>query len=136
MDDNAVTDRFRYLPCALHPALGRPSWTPSTIGPGGPFVVYLTWDGARVDLSHPAGWDHAVRALAAIRGVVVPESTSVALVVYDGWMVQMEIDALVEWGEELVGDFVNVPETPAARREALCRCICAALNLNVDVVFS
>lgn len=119
-----MTDRFRYLPCDLHDAL--------YLAKGCPGFGYDRYYGATgrrcINLAHPAGWDHAVRGYAAIRGVEVPESSSVAFLtgdfdscVVDGWT-----DGL------LVG---LRADRAAQRREALCRCICAALNLNPEDVF-
>lgn len=130
-----MTDPYRYLPCALHPALSAPRWW-AVLG-GGPLVP-----GAReswlIDLAHPAGWDHAVRAYVAICGVVVPESACCRFAWTDaaeGWSVD------IEYGEDVPGRMVhltnpNAWDTPAGRREALCRCICAALGVDVGAVFS
>lgn len=117
----AVTDRFRYLPCRLHDTLSTDNFTRAPH----PLALYFRVgeEGAHemlIDLAHPAGWDHAVRALAAIRGVEVPESASVGFDVYGATV-----------GIDIVGDVAQ----PSGRREALCRCICAALGLDVDEVF-
>ena len=140
-----MTDRYRYLPCALHEALKRPQWLSSTMGPSGPFVLFLEWDGARIDLAHPAGWDHAVRAYASIRGVVLLESASSSFVVevaenagqmvfvYSAWTELASIGACVPGMRPAPREWPHVQ--PADRREALCRCICAALNLRVEEVF-
>ena len=129
-----MTDPYRYLPCALHEALEIPwdvpwcRWRPDgpkeQIGPQS-FVQVVVSD---IDLSHPSGWDHAVRALAAIKGIGVPESSSVAFLTG-------EFDSQVVGGWS-GGVLVGVrQDRPQDRREALCRCICAALGVEVGEVF-
>lgn len=122
-----MTDPYRYLPCGLHEALAFPLWVRSSREgmmrdiPPGPYVIDPAGatSGPRygldfVDLAHPAGWDHAVRACCAIEGISLAESRTPAP--------PDEVNDLA-WG------------TPEQRREALCRCICAALNLRVEEVF-
>ena len=168
-----MSERYRYLPCALHEALEIPAWfdyerVVSADDKTGPFCChYIGPKGEDEDLDeddidmcrvialdHPAGWDHAVRALAAIRGVEVPESCSVAFVLREpnGYGVPVAevyvMDAMGTSGR-LVQTFAEPPHcphrdlsvvlrrgcTPTARREALCRCICAALGVDVGAVF-
>lgn len=115
-----MIERCRYLPCALHPALAVPTWAKIKNGDlydGSPYSIA----GPRffIDLAHPAGWDHAVRALAAIRGIICEESmtyhpAAIMAAFADDWPLM---------------------RTAQGRREALCRCICAALNLDPNDVF-
>ena len=101
-------------------ALRRPSWANVTDIGDGPFVLHYTGPkgpeedldeddhasgrcGDHVDLSHPAGWDHAMRAYTTIGK--------------DGALYFKEGTA------------------QSVRHEALCRAICTALGLDVDVVF-
>lgn len=166
-----MTDPYRYLPCALHEALAVPSWAMCGLR-GEPLpLVYSTrgpGDLFDVDLSHPAGWDHAVRALLTIGhpdavGDVV-ESVTPNLYINDTHLsvsVEYASNRHVElrftgddrrarssFGHKvhniavpgLYGDRWRKPwhfngSTPAGRREALCRCICAALNLDPTTVF-
>lgn len=133
-----MIERCRYLPCALHPALAVPTWAKIKNGDlydGSPYSIA----GPRffIDLAHPAGWDHAVRAYVAISGVTVPESACCRFAwidAADGWSVE------IEYGEDVPGRMVHLTKpnswsTPAGRREALCRAICAALNLDPNDVF-
>ena len=131
-----MTDRFRYLPCGLHEALAVPAWAMCGLkGELLPFVYSTRGPGDLfdVDLSHPAGWDHAVRAYVAICGQAPPESESVVFGFdIDGWYVISALGTPLVRGRHLPG---VRNDTPAARREALCRCICAALNLDPTTVF-
>lgn len=169
-----MTDRYRYLPCALHEALVAPDWAGENGEGGGPFPVLSNDHTAEeygiyfVDLAHPAGWDHAVRALLTIGhpdavGDVV-ESVTPNLYINDTHLsvsVEYASNRHVElrftgddrrarssFGHKvhniavpgLYGDRWRKPwhfngSTPAGRREALCRCICAALNLDPTTVF-
>lgn len=126
-----MTDRFRYLPCGLHEALDLCSSGPSA----GSYMLLPTGRSA-LDLVSPAGWDHAVRALAAIRGVEVPESSSVS---FDDEFRVPGVERFVFSEHPPRGATLmwtkRASTSPAARREALCRCICAALNLRVEEVF-
>lgn len=153
-----MTDRYRYLPCALHEALVAPDWAGENGEGGGPFPVLSNDHTAPeygiyfVDLSHPAGWDHAVRALAAMNGEDVPESASCWFGVDTersaGWCIRTdgpivlrfsstEPEDMYDYGGRRVPGLTDDPPstTPESRREALCRCICAALNLRVEEVF-
>jgi len=120
-----MTPRFRYLPCALHPALSIPWWSRALIQPSGPngftapFVKLWADHQPHVDLTFDAGWDHAVRALAAIRGITCEESMT-----YHPAAIM-----------EAFADDWPLMRTAQGRREALCRCICAALGVDVDQVF-
>ena len=141
-----MIERFRYLPCALHPALSVPTWAKIKNGDlydGSPYSLA----GPRffIDLAHPAGWDHAVRALYAIRSPRrAEESSSVSATMMPAY-VRLECDA-DEYGVLMFGSGpmdwdVTVKlridvSNPDSRREALCRCICAALGVDVDQVFS
>lgn len=145
-----MTDPYRYLPCSLHPALAVPAWAKIDVvvlDETGPFRLLSPSDNGRnlhIDLAHPAGWDHAVRAYAIIRGVTIPESASVSLgrdpeglggpvaLTTNGEAAECEDETLVF----VVGIEWDDMETPAQRREALCRCICAALGVEVGEVFS
>lgn len=131
-----MSDRFRYLPCALHPALSF-KWVFVGTCPG---QVILPNKKHGVDLSDPAGWDHAVRALCLIRGIDIPESASVAFAVDHEWgrvFLLVNGDPVDDADGQYLDLGVHPDEmrTPAGRREALCRCICAALGLEVDGVF-
>lgn len=96
---------------------------PFHIGPGGK---------DNIDLAHPAGWDHAVRGYVALRAGCVDESMSVSFEWTDcGWEV---VGAHVPPQPQMRFPGVRF-DTPSGRREALCRCICAALHLNVETVF-
>jgi hypothetical protein len=150
-----MTDRYRYLPCALHEALAVPAWAMCGLkGELLPFVYSTRGPGDLfdVDLSHPAGWDHAVRALAAMNGEDVPESASCWFGVDTersaGWCIRTdgpivlrfsstEPEDMYDYGGRRVPGLTDDPPstTPESRREALCRCICAALNLRVEEVF-
>lgn len=140
-----MIERFRYLPCALHPALSVPTWAKIKNGDlydGSPYSLA----GPRffIDLAHPAGWDHAVRAYAAIKGVEVPESSSVAFAV-DHEYARLFLLVNGEPADESAGRFLDcakeagidcrLMDKSAGRREALCRAICAALNLDPNDVF-
>ena len=140
-----TADRFRYLPCDLHPALSVPSWVDSSRLTDGPYILrYMFGDGSpdvvAIDLTHPAGWDHAVRAYVAMDhaddgspGITPAESSSVAFmrsVDEETSVVTEEWDAVYDFG---TGS--NNEVTPTMRREALCRCICAALGKDVAEVW-
>lgn len=128
-----MTDRFRYLPCGLHEALARPLWASSVVAQGGPFVLDMVRQEVFVNLCHPAGWDHAVRAYMAIRGWSCPESRSVVFGEDpgNGWTAT-PLGTIVR-GYVAYVDRQN--RSPADYRESLCRCICAALGVDVGAVF-
>lgn len=122
-----MTDRFRYLPCEWHEALYAFHLSEPAVQRAHAVGFKPRADGWRfafrvLDLAHPAGWDHAVRAYAVIRGVPVPESASVAAIVSD----------VHRYGADVV---VSATGTPEERRRELCTRICAALNLNPEEVF-
>lgn len=111
-----MIERFRYLPCAMHKAMHLPRWWAA--GAGSPLMPGPGMDWS-IDLAHPAGWDHAVRALAAIRGITCEESMT-----YHPAAIM-----------ETFADDWPLMRTSTGRREALCRAICAALDLDPNVVF-
>lgn len=122
-----MPDRFRYLPCGLHPALdSRKDIAPNALCEPGD-------DGPCIDLAHPQGWDFAVRALAGIRGFRVDESVSVhfGALGHD----RSEVFDLSYHPPVSIKLHAHNALTPEQRREALCRALCSALNLNVDEVF-
>jgi len=137
-----MTDPYRYLPCALHEALalglnerghhyvlGTPTPPDERGSRHYPATHY-------VDLATGPGWDHAVRALAAIKGTELLESSSVA---FDDEFRVPGVERFVFSEHPPRGATLmwtkRASTSPAARREALCRCICAALNLRVEEVF-
>ena len=128
-----MTDRFRYLPCGLHEALAF-KWQFIGTSPGE--VILPDKVTHVVDLAIGAGWDHAVRALAAIKGTELLESSSVA---FDDEFRAPGVERFVFSERPLRGAILTwtkrASTSPAARREALCRCVCAALNLRVEEVF-
>lgn len=145
-----MTDRFRYLPCAWHEALAQPDWAAAETHKnqnGSPYRRLMPWHGTYIDLSHPAGWDHAVRAYAGMVKTDIPvdESMSVGFC-YDPLAYIDHEDSrtptswwrlVIDGNDDVLAAGVpeNVTNTHAGRREALCRAICTALGLDVDVVF-
>lgn len=159
-----MTDRFRYLPCEWHEALTVPPfWTDDGPCRWGPWRTdpHGKTRSMQIDLAHPAGWDHAVRAVAALVQVKVDESESVNFWLFSSqpkavWAVAADglpHHFMAESGEGRTftpdlpalqcdrdpydGHHVTCGcrTTPEMRREALCRCVCAALNLNPEEVF-
>lgn len=157
-----MIERFRYLPCWLADELSCPEWVDvaepnirANAPVGYPFILYYLGPkgpdedideedvesgrcGDHIDLAHPAGWDHAVRAYVAICGVTVPESACCRFVWIDaaeGWEVDIEYGFYSVPGRMVSLTNPNSWSTPAGRREALCRAICAALSLDVNDVF-
>lgn len=141
-----MTDPYRYLPRGLHEALAVPWDVPWNVERS-PSPIEITRDGRTfltrnmaVDLANPHGWDHAVRAYASIKGVRVGESESVAFR-WDGdwacWGIETDGGTDTAHDGLMAGDRQEPIDgyTPAGRREALCRCICAALGLDVGAVF-
>lgn len=149
-----MTDRFRYLPCALHPALAIPIWAARNYNPDGKYAFIFRWSGLpdgegfdAIDLAHPAGWDHAVRAFFTIRNIVVDESKSATFYTHRFIDDHTRVTIGIRVGGYKAGNHMDVdfiervakecrsPGGAELRREALCRCICAALNLDPDQVF-
>lgn len=149
-----MTDRFRYLPCALHPALSVPAWAKIDVvvlDVTGPFCLLPPSNNGRnlhIDLAHPAGWNHAVWAAASIIGTDNPVSESMSVgFCYDplAYMDHEDSRQPMSWWRFVVDGHDDVlvrgvPESltsarPEHRREALCRCICAALGVDVAHVF-
>lgn len=161
-----MTDRFRYLPCEWHEALYAFHLSEPAVQRAHAVGFKPRADGWRfafrvLDLAHPAGWDHAVRAVAALVQVKVDESESVNFWLFSSqpkavWAVAADglpHHFMAESGEGRTftpdlpalqcdrdpydGHHVTCGcrTTPEIRREALCRCVCAALNLNPEEVF-